>query len=89
MNKDDAKDYLPLVQALADGKDLQIKTNRGWSSNLGDCFKFDSDPECYRIKPESRTFEMWLTPKGFMYPVKDGPTVTPDMERITVQEVLP
>lgn len=30
MNKDNAKDYLPLVQALADGKVIQGKFLDGW-----------------------------------------------------------
>lgn len=57
MNKDNAKDYLPLVQALAEGKVIQVLSAGEWR-----------DVEClttlsrhanqYRIKPEPR--EIWV-----------------------------
>lgn len=64
MNKDNAKDYLPLVQALAAGKVIQIKeAGGGWA----DCNPtFTINAENYRIKPEPR--EMWVNhyPGGVM-----------------------
>lgn len=57
MNKDNAKDYLPLVQALADGKVIQINTVDGWedlTAEISLCFA----PDQYRIKPEPR--EIWV-----------------------------
>lgn len=57
MNKDNAKDYLPLVQALADGKVIQVKCVNGWedvAAELSLCFA----PDQYRIKPEPR--EIWV-----------------------------
>ena len=73
MNKENAHQYLPLVQALVDGKTLQYskKTSSGqeWRDyENADEFSFTSPPEGYRIKPEPRTFEMWLTLNGHMYP---------------------
>lgn len=57
MNKDNAKDYLPLVQALADGKQIQVRDGHsGWC-----CIKeatFCSPPDDYRIKPEPK--EIWV-----------------------------
>jgi len=53
MNKDNAKDYLPLVQALADGKTLQYyHTDQVWI----DCneISFADDPNYYRIASASR-----------------------------------
>jgi hypothetical protein len=60
MNKQNAKDYLPFVQALAEGKDVQININTEsspiWTSppNL----EFGFHPEYYRIKPEPQEF--WI-----------------------------
>ncbi len=51
MNKDNAKDYLPFIIALSEGKEVQ------WSCNL-DTWKtvpeisFSAPPSYYRIKPE-------------------------------------
>lgn len=56
MNKDNAKDYLPLVQALADGKTIQIKTVAGWYDNEDPTFTYIYDQ--YRIKPEP--LECWV-----------------------------
>lgn len=89
MNKDNAKDFLPLVQALADGKTLQYKCS-GWV-DVDHLNTIVHDPDEYRIKPEPRTFEMWLYhPMGRMYPFVEGESFTEndEWERITVQEVL-
>lgn len=64
MNKDNAKDYLPLVQALAEGKVIQVKCVNGWedvTAELSLCFA----PDQYRIKPEPR--ELWANrfPDGY------------------------
>jgi hypothetical protein len=91
MNKENAREYLPLVQALANGKTLQIDAGAGWI-DLSEETNFVFDPEDYRIKPEPRTFEMWLfNPMGRMYPFVEGEECfaeNEDWERITVQEVL-
>ena len=93
MNKYNAPEFLPLVQALADGKTIQ-KNIIGSHDTWEDCVNVDflltaSD---YRIKPEPRTFEMWLfKPTGAMYrkdAVPKNKTIESDWERITVQEVL-
>lgn len=58
MNKSNAHLYLPLVQALADGK-LQIRVGERWidiSQDEGVCFI--DEPSEYRRKPEPR--EWWI-----------------------------
>lgn len=52
MNKDNAKDFLPLVQALADGKTLQIRdmVDDGWADMTTEV-GFSMPPDSYRIKP--------------------------------------
>ena len=51
MNKDNASIYLPFVQALADGKTIQIlRRNNIWEELSEVCFTYEA--EFYRIKPE-------------------------------------
>ena len=61
MNASNAKDYLPLVQALAEGKSLQYNVNRSdeapkWVDR--EDFTFDEPATEYRIKREPR--EIWV-----------------------------
>jgi len=66
MNKDNAHLYLPFVQALADGKTVQMADNvidgegegwEGWDSSVTN-INFTEPPEYYRIKPEPIRF--WI-----------------------------
>lgn len=57
MNASNAKDYLPLVQALGEGKVIQIRTDlSGWKDF--EEFSFEKPAENYRIKPEPR--DIWV-----------------------------
>lgn len=63
MNKDNAHLYLPFVQALKDGKTVQVNHNFRnsdlkpvWESSPETAFTLP--PEAYRIKPEPR--EVWV-----------------------------
>lgn len=59
MNRQQAKELLPIIQAFAEGKTIQVKgpDNRWYDSDRKDCkLKFDSDPQMYRIKPKYRLF---------------------------------
>lgn len=47
MNKENAKDYLPFVQALAEGKTVEVYTAGKWKSALR--FAFDLHPDKYRV----------------------------------------
>ena len=93
MNAQNAKDYLPLVQALADGKTIQFFDGASWV-DIVTINTLLFDPDVYRVKPEPRTFEMWLC-------AEDGGMITTETykfcmlhrfpkhyECITVQEVL-
>jgi hypothetical protein len=95
MNKENAHLYLPLVQAMADGKKIQYqqgcKDNQYWvdfeeDEEIG----FYDDPEDYRIKPEPRTFEIVRSKfTGHIYNAETYDGSAPSTwERITVQEVL-
>jgi hypothetical protein len=52
MNKQNAHQYLPLVQALSEGKTIQRSISDQWID--GENFDFSFPPESYRIKPEPR-----------------------------------
>lgn len=56
MNKDNAKDYLPLVQALAEGRVIEHRGSGGWYQINNPTFQ--DPPSDYRIKPEPR--EIWV-----------------------------
>ena len=60
MNKDNAKDYLPLVQALAEGRTIQYSVCYGLSEwHDVDNPAFELAPDRYRIKPEPRRAWVW------------------------------
>lgn len=50
MNKDNAKQFLPLVQALAEGKEIQVNDKAQWVTITTPTFT--REPEHYRIKPD-------------------------------------
>lgn len=51
MNRNQAKELLPIIKAFSEGKVIQMKTvDKGWQDIL--FASFDSNPEDYRIKPE-------------------------------------
>lgn len=52
MDKHSAKDFLPLVQALAEGKTIQCRRAPGGAWYDTPTVSFDGDPKNYRIKPE-------------------------------------
>lgn len=62
MNKNNAKDFLPLVQALAEGKTIQLRTDDGsrWVDLCAPAF--NGNPAEYRIKPEPVELEVWYNP---------------------------
>lgn len=75
MNASNARDYLPLVQALADGKSLQYNVNRSdeapkWVDR--EDFTFDEHVTEYRIKPEPREIWMNYYPNGEFGQVHDS-----------------
>lgn len=52
MNQSQAKEYLPIIRAWADGSVIQINIGQVWEdARIPD---FSLGPECYRIKPEPK-----------------------------------
>ena len=91
MNQQNAHEWLPLIQAMADGKTIQFLDDGPTPG--GDWFDVQDldmtyEPDDFRIKSEPRTFHMWLASSGVMYPEELFITGTPPYEFITVQEVL-
>ena len=59
MNRQQTKELLPIIQAFAEGKTIQVKgpDNRWYDYDSKNCkLKFDSDLQKYRIKPKYRPF---------------------------------
>jgi hypothetical protein len=57
MTKEEAKDYLPLIQALAEGKTIQTQEDDGaWEDVHSPSFW--NEPCFYRIKPEFKV--IWV-----------------------------
>lgn len=58
MNREQAKELLPIIQAFAEGKTIQVREDIDWCY-LGNETDFDLSPQRYRIKtePKYRPFE--------------------------------
>jgi len=91
MNKENAHLFLPIVQALIDGKQIQYQ-NGCHEEPCWDDFEEDEeigfycDIEEYRIKPEPRTFVIYVN--KYTHQIHNQNYGDPDWERINVQEVL-
>ena len=83
MTREEAKELLPIIQAFAEGKTIEIYNNTEWQDLIIESIKFDCKPSCYRIKPEPRyrpfktQEECWQEmlkhqPFGWLKSKKDG-----------------
>lgn len=86
MNREQAKELLPIIKAFAEGKTIQVKSSDGlWYGREGEnCeINFNADPQVYRIKsePKYRPFkdaeECWQEmqkhqPFGWLKDKEDG-----------------
>ena len=54
MRRNEAKELLPIIQAFAEGKTIQVKAIDGMWYDDEDMLKFNSSPQNYRIKPEQK-----------------------------------
>ena len=53
MNRQQAKELLPIIQAFAEGKTIQVREDIDWCY-LGNEADFNLSPQRYRIKPEPK-----------------------------------
>lgn len=95
MNKDNAHLYLPLVQALADGK-LQMRISGGDWISVGpeQHIEFVYAPDQYRIKPEPREWWVIESKPGALWWFGDNREAVQfgseqNIKPIHVREVLP
>ena len=54
MRRNEVKELLPIIQAFAEGKTIQVKAIDGMWHDDEDMLKFDSSPQNYRIKSEQK-----------------------------------
>lgn len=56
MTREEAKELLPIIQAFAEGKTIEIydRTDEEWNTMTFKDPDFDCGPSCYRIKPEPK-----------------------------------
>ena len=52
MDRNQAKELLPVIKAFSEGKDIETKTGSGWISIEN--MSFAGNPDSYRIKPEPK-----------------------------------
>lgn len=52
MNRKEIKSFLPILQAFADGKEIECREEDEWYEILEICN--ETNPQDYRIKPESK-----------------------------------
>ena len=52
MTREEAKQLLPIIQAFAEGKDIETKTGSGWVNMEN--MSFAGKPKAYRIQPEPK-----------------------------------
>ena len=93
MNKYNAKEFLPIIQALADDKTIQYRIGHELWHDIEWVDTIEGYSSDYRIKPEPRTFDVWRNEKTKrVLAVEDGDHDKDDgfseWERITVTEVL-
>ena len=88
MNAQNAHEYLPLVQALANGKIIQCNDRGEWV-DVESLYTDVYGPDEYRIKPEPRTFKLYIidTANGETV-MTTHPTFDSRWKQITVQEVM-
>lgn len=73
MTKEEAKELLPIIQAYAEGKPIQIKGLGGQWTDVNYELDFNSKISYYRIKPETK-LRPYATPEEFLQAMKEhGP----------------
>lgn len=93
MTRERTKELLPVLQAWADGKEIQAScqsANPVWETYQGRDPNFTPESWIWRVKPEPREFWIASFPDGSMRPYvfSDRPTFTGIDRLIRVREVL-
>lgn len=53
MTREETKELLPIIQAFAEGKQIEVKEKNEWFG-IGDDIYFSESPSDYRIKPQPK-----------------------------------
>ena len=83
MDREQAKQRVPIIQAFADGEDIQFDSLDGWVDITGP--EFSQPAKRYRIKPKPREF--WALPRE-MIALDDDDCARPGSNWIKVREIL-
>lgn len=89
ITRENAKLWLPLMQALADGKTIQMLSVNQWKDV--DEVQFLKPVDHYRIKPEPRRWWVNVYPNGhlgFLYNSKEEADFSPSPERLQCIRVI-
>ncbi len=62
MTRENAKQLLPIIQAYAEGKEIEFQTSDGKWSPIRTA-SFDYPPDTYRIAPEKPAPPLWSSPE--------------------------
>jgi hypothetical protein len=91
MNKENAHLFLPLIQALADGKTIQRALHFGTNDVRWEDvheFKWTYSPDQYRIKPEPRTWDVLISKDEKIISRSSIDSLMEGTQYIKVREVL-
>ena len=83
MNRERAKELLPIIKAYANGEDIQIKLSDGWTT--WESYSFTGTTE-YRIKPKPREWIVFVIESGSIHSIIG--TDETEKENIRVREIL-
>ena len=89
MTKEQAKEYIQLLQAYAEGKTIQyLVANGHWID--WECPSFAEGPESYRIKPEIGpiTMAVWVSNNGGLITEMDMSKHAPNWRKATAVVTL-
>ena len=98
MTRENAAAFLPLVQALAEGKTIEYRESKHYKWESQKELALIGEPSCYRIKPEPREFWIKKPETGdldncgsyqgaYVYP-KQATAFVDEIEIIRVREIL-
>lgn len=81
MTKEQAKEYIPLLRAYAEGKTIQYYDEGKWEDRAS--LKFSEPQGRYRIKPEQITMAVWFCPGSDLITEMDMSKHAPDWRKAT------
>lgn len=59
MNRAEAKQFLPVISAFAEGKTIQVACGEKWN-DAGSSLAFTGHPSTYRVKVDPLVIKVWV-----------------------------